>query len=117
MKAEAVVLESSELPAPERLSDDGLADEVRRAQREARRWDARYAALIAEAERRAMAHRHGYPSTTAWLMAMSGEPAQWCRSQVAIAASLEDMPGTKEAFASGSVSESRVRLLAHASMR
>jgi hypothetical protein len=47
-------------------------------------------------------------------MSLSGEPAPVCRSQIAVAAALEDMPETKEAFAAGEVSESRVRLLAQA---
>ena len=53
-------------------------------------------------------------TTTAWLMALSGEQAAVCRSQIAVASSLEGMPETKKAFAAGEVSESRVRLLAQA---
>ena len=53
-------------------------------------------------------------TTTAWLMALSGEQAAVCRSQIAVASSLEVMPETKKAFAAGEVSESRVRLLAQA---
>ena len=93
------------------MSDGGLADEFRRALRESRRWEARRAELLAEAERRGLPGREGYGSTTAWLMALSGEPAAVCRSQVAVAGALERMPQTREAFASGEVSESRVKLL------
>ena len=106
--------ESVGLSHPAGLSDDGLTGEVRRAERESRRWDARRAALIAEAERRGLARRQGYASTTAWLMAMSGDPAAVCRSRVAVAEALQEMPETRTAFASGEVSESRVRLLSQA---
>jgi hypothetical protein len=99
---------------PQGLSPAGLADGLRRLARLAARVEASRAAFIAEAERSAAAHQEGYPSTTAWLMALSGDPAAVCRSRVAVAASLEDMPKTKAAFAAGEVSESRVKLLAQA---
>ena len=102
------------LPAPKGLSNGGLADEVRRARREGSRWDAREAALIAEAEERQVARQEGYVSTTAWLAAVSGEPVPVCRSQVAVATALEAMPETRQAFAAGELSECRVRLLAQA---
>ena len=47
-------------------------------------------------------------------MALSGEPASTCRSQVAVAEALQEMPATREAFASGEISENRVRALAQA---
>ena len=102
------------LPVAVGLSDAGLADEYRRAHRERCRWDAREVELAAEAERREIARREGFVTTTAWLMALSGEQAAVCRSQIAVASSLEVMPETKKAFAAGEVSESRVRLLAQA---
>ncbi|MFH1330912.1 MAG: hypothetical protein ABIJ48_09725, partial [Actinomycetota bacterium] len=58
--------------------------------------------------------REGFGSTTAWVMAVSGDPAAVCRSRVAVAASLGGMPETRAAFAAGVVSEPRVRLLAQA---
>jgi hypothetical protein len=70
--------------------------------------------LAAEAERREIARREGFGSTTAWLVSLSGEPAAVCRSQIAVASSLEVMPETRKAFAAGELSESRVRLLAQA---
>jgi hypothetical protein len=96
------------------LSDGGLADEFRRALRESRRWEARRAELLAEAERRGVACREGYASTTAWLIALSGEPAGVCRSRMAVAAALKDLPQTRRAFTSGELCESRVKLLADA---
>ena len=78
----------------------------------AARVEAHRAEFICEAERCGAARREGFGSTTAWLMALSGDPAPVCRSRVAVAASLQEMPETKEAFAAGEVSESRVRLLA-----
>ena len=50
--------------------------------------DARRAAWLAEAERTDAAQREGFRSTTEWLMALSGEPAPTCRSQVAVAEAL-----------------------------
>jgi hypothetical protein len=61
----ALVTDRPGLPAAVSLSDGGLADEFRRALRESRRWEARQADLLAEAERRGVAHREGYASTTA----------------------------------------------------
>ncbi len=81
---------------------------------EARRWNARITVLIAVADKRDLARRHGYPSTSEWLMALSGDPASTCRSKVAVAAALQEMPATREAFAAGEVSESRVKALAQA---
>ncbi|MFH1329037.1 MAG: DUF222 domain-containing protein [Actinomycetota bacterium] len=94
------------------LSDGELTEELCRVQREASRLEAWRAELIAEADRRGLAGREGFGSTTAWLMAVSGDPAAVCRSRVAVAASLVEMPETRAAFASGVVSEPRVRLLA-----
>jgi hypothetical protein len=66
------------------------------------------------ADRRGIPGKRGFGSTTAWLMAVSGEPAAVCRSQIAVAESLQEMPETTKAFAAGEVSECRVRLLAQA---
>ncbi len=78
------------------------------------RADARRAAWIAEAERTDAARKEGFSSTTAWLAALSGEPVPVCRSQIAVAEALEEMPETRKAFAAGEVSESRVKVLAQA---
>jgi hypothetical protein len=108
------VVGSSDPEALLGLPDDGVTGELVRALREARRWNARITGLVAVAEKRDLARKQGYPSTTEWLMALSGEPASICRSKVAVAAALEEMPATREAFAAGEVSETRVRLLAQA---
>jgi hypothetical protein len=99
---------------PQGLPPAGLADVLRQLARLSARADACRAECIAEAERSDAARQEGFGSTTAWLMALSGEPAPVCRSRVAMAAALEEMPETKAAFAAGVVSESRVRLLAQA---
>jgi hypothetical protein len=99
---------------PQGLPPARLADLLRRISRLSARADACRAECIAEAERTGAARREGYGSTTAWLMAVEGEPARVCRSQVAVAAALREMPDTKAAFAAGEVSESRVRLLSQA---
>ena len=106
------MVESPGLPAAVGLSDGSLADELRRVQREASRLEARRAELIAEADRRGLPARHGYGSTTAWLVALSGDPAAVCRSRLGVAESLREMPETKAAFTAGDLPESRVRLLA-----
>jgi len=102
------------MPAPKSLSDDGLVTELGRTQRQRRRWEAHEAGLITEAERRGLPRRRGFPSTTAWLTAISGEPGSVCRRQVAVAEALQQMPETKKAFCAGEVSESKVRALAQA---
>lgn len=98
--------------AVQSLADDALADELCRLQGEIARLEAHRAQLIGEVERRDLARRRGFGSTTAWLMALSGDPGAVCRSRVALAASLQAMPATRAAFSAGRVSESRVRLLA-----
>jgi hypothetical protein len=91
-----------------------LADGVRQLSALKAQVVARRAQYVAQAERRGVARQQGYSSTTAWLMAVSGDPGSVCRSQVAVAAALQEMPETQQAFAAGTVSESRVRLLAQA---
>jgi len=96
---------------------DGLADEqveadLRELQRLGSRVEARRAELIAVADRRGIPGRRGFGSSTAWLMALSGDPAAVCRSRLGVATSLQTMPETRAAFAAGVVSECRVRLLA-----
>ena len=99
---------------PQGLPPAGLGDLLGRVSRLSARTDALRAECLAEAERTGAARQEGFVSTTAWLMSLSGEPAAVCRSQVAVAESLEVMPETKKAFAAGELSESRVRLLAQA---
>ncbi len=96
------------------LSDTELAEGLRQLGRLSSRVEARRAEFIAEADGRGVARRQGFGSTTAWLMAMSGDPAVVCRSRLAVATSLQEMPATRVAFAAGEVSEPRVRLLAEA---
>ena len=103
------------LAAPsEGLAPAALGDLLRRLGRVRSRADAHRAEAIAEAERVGAARAEGFASTTAWLAALSGEPVPICRSQVAVASALEEMPATREAFAAGVVSESRVKVLAQA---
>lgn len=96
------------------MRDSELADGLRQLGRLAARVEARRAELVAEADRRGLARREGFGSTTAWLMALSGDPAAICRSRLAVATSLREMPATRAAFAAGEMPESRVRLLAEA---
>ncbi|MFH1329958.1 MAG: DUF222 domain-containing protein [Actinomycetota bacterium] len=92
----------------------GLGDGVRQLDALEAQVVARRAEFLAAVERRGVARQEGYGSATAWLMAVSGDPAAVCRSRVAVAASLQEMPETRAAFAAGEVSECRVRLLAQA---
>ncbi|MBN2114339.1 MAG: hypothetical protein JW785_09455, partial [Acidimicrobiia bacterium] len=71
-----------------------MAGELVTALWESRRWNARVTGLVTVAEKRDLARKQGYPSTTEWLMALSGEPAGACRSKVAVAEALERMPET-----------------------
>jgi len=99
---------------PKGLTPAGLADGLRRIAELTARADACRAEYIAEAERVGAARAQGFPSTTAWLAAISGEPVPTCRSQVAVASALEEMPATRKAFAAGDLPESRVKALAQA---
>lgn len=96
------------------LSDTELGEGLRRLGRLAARVEARRAEFLAEADRRGLARRQGYASTTAWLIALSGDPAPVCRSRLSVAASLQEMPQTRAAFTAGEIPETRVRLLAQA---
>jgi hypothetical protein len=108
------VLEPSASDVFDGLPDDRVTGELVTALGEARRWNARITGLVAVAEKRDLARKQGYPSTTEWLMALSGEPASVCRSKIAVAEALADMPETRTAFTAGDLSESRVKVLAQA---
>jgi len=98
----------------EGLPPAGLADLLRRLGQVRSRADAHRATVIAEAERTDAARKEGFRTTTEWLAALTGESVPVARSQVAVAEALEEMPATREAFAAGEVSESRVKVLAQA---
>jgi len=99
------------------LSDEEVEDGLRSLQRLACRVEARRDELIGEAYRRGIPGRRGFGTATAWLMALSGDPAAVCRSRLGVATSLQEMPETRAAFAAAVMSESRVRLLAEAQER
>ena len=94
------------------LSDGGLVEELLEVRRQVACLEARSAALLAEVERRGIPAEEGFGSATRWLMARTGDPAGLCAGRVQVARSLRHMPRTREAFASGDLSEPRVRLLA-----
>jgi hypothetical protein len=100
--------------SPRGLVPAELGHLLREIGRVSARADARRSEAIAEAERSDAARQEGFTSTTAWLSSLTGEPAPICRSQIAVAEALEQMPETREAFGAGEVSESRVKLLAQA---
>jgi hypothetical protein len=97
-----------------RLSNAEVAEDLRRLHRLASRVEARRAELIAEADRRGIPQEKGFGSTTAWLIALTGDPPAVCRSRLAVAMSLQQMPESRTAFAAGEMAEPRVRLLAEA---
>ena len=96
------------------LPPTGLADGLRDLNALEAQVVARRADYLAQAERRQVARQEGYSSTTAWLVAVSGDPGSVCCGRVAVAAALQEMPETRKAFAAGVVSECRVKLLAQA---
>jgi hypothetical protein len=99
---------------PKGLPPEGLADLLRRLHQVSSKADAGQAEVIAEAERTHAAEKQGFRSITEWLGAVTGEPVQIARSQVAVAEALGQMPETRKAFANGDMSASRVRVLAQA---
>jgi len=112
LPAEAV--DPPEAGAIERLADDELEQEVRRLARLRAQIDARSAAVVAEGDRRGVPQTRGFGSPTAWLVALTGDPAAVCRSRLRVALALRYMDHTRQAFAAGDLSECRVRLLADA---
>jgi len=89
-----------------------VARELRRLRRMITRLEAREAELIESAARRGIPQEDGFGSATGWLVALTGDPPPVCRSRFAVARALREMPVTRAAFASGDLSEPRVRLLA-----
>ncbi|MBN2112884.1 MAG: DUF222 domain-containing protein [Acidimicrobiia bacterium] len=96
------------------LTDAEMTPEVQRLDRLMSRAQARKANVVAAAHRRGVPQAEGFGSTTAWLIAVTGEPPAVCRSRVRVALALQHMPQTTQAFACGDVSEPRVRLLVEA---
>jgi len=91
-----------------------LREELRGLRRRMARLEARSAELVESAARRGFPQEEGFGSATGWLVALTGDPPAVCRSRVAVARALRQMPLTREAFTSGDLSEPRVRLLAQA---
>jgi hypothetical protein len=100
-----------EFECPPTLSDRGLVEELLGVRRRVAALEARFAALLVEIERRGLPQEEGFGSATGWLVARTGDPAPVCRSRVGVARALQDMPLTRAAFASGDLSEPRLRLL------
>jgi len=96
------------------LSDDLVTAGLQALRKVAAHIEAVGSLLLAEAEKRGIPAVEGYGSTTAWLVAESGDPPGVCRSRVRTARHLRHMPATRSAFLAGEVGESRVRLLVEA---
>lgn len=93
------------------LGDSAVVEELRRVRCLITRLEARSAELVDAVARRGIPEAEGFGSATGWLIALTGEPASVCRFRVGVARALRSMPITREAFASGELSEARVRLL------
>jgi uncharacterized protein DUF222/HNH endonuclease len=76
--------------------------------------EARRLRLLAEIGRRSTFARDGHLSATSWLAARYRVAFPHAAQQVKTAAALEDMPGTREALASGELSSSAVASLVSA---
>jgi len=96
------------------LSDELVTAGLQVLRKVAARIEAVGSLLLAEAEKRGISVADGYGSTTAWLIAGSGDPPGVCRSRVRTARHLRHMPATRSAFLAGEVGEPRVRLLVEA---
>jgi len=88
-----------------------VSEELSRTRRHISSLEADAARLIVAAEQQGIPEAEGFGSTVAWLVDLTGEPAYVCRAQVAVARALRHMPLTMQAFSSGRLSVSRVRLL------
>jgi len=96
------------------LSDAEVVPELQRLDRLVARAQARAARVIAMAHRRGLPRAQGFGSSTAWLIATTGQPPAVCRSRVRVSLALRHMAATAQAFTAGDLSEPRVRLLVEA---
>ncbi|MBU1228223.1 MAG: HNH endonuclease [Actinobacteria bacterium] len=114
LAAEVIPVGFDPWPAAEALDDRMLVEEIVALGEEISRLQAVLASRVSEADRRGLPVADGFGSTTGWLMSLSGDPAEVCRSRVRTARGLRHMPHTRRAFCDGRLSEPRVRALVEA---
>src|SRR5918995_7004912 len=96
------------------LSNDQLIVDIDEVERATRQLETIRARRLAELERRRVWSRDGHLSLTSWLASRHGVAPAAAAGHVGMARALEAMPVAAEALASGDVSSSAIRLLAHA---
>ena len=93
------------------LSDDELESSLVRGTSEQSAYLAWWLSVLAEFDRREVWRAAGFVSCVAWLMARCGSSGRTARDHVAVAHRLESAPLTRQAFAKGQLSYSKVRAL------
>lgn len=98
----------------ERLSDDGLRDRVRSLRRLEGQTAAAMAAAVRMLTTRGATRADGASSATAWLRSHTGRSARAASRMARLASSLDDMPATAAALATGRISAESADALVHA---
>lgn len=103
------------LPAePERLSDVELVTAVIEGRTTVDATTARWVLLLGEFDRRSLWLADGAASATAWLRRECRINAPTSTNLVTVARALRDLPATREAFTTGTISFDHVRAIAPA---
>ncbi|HEX5335135.1 MAG TPA: DUF222 domain-containing protein, partial [Propionicimonas sp.] len=98
---------------PWRLTDKGLLAELERTQLAATRQQARWLALLAEAERREVTLRQVGLPTAGWLADHNSHWARSARDEVRLAVRLDAQPRVAEALAEGALSLEQAKVIVH----
>lgn len=98
---------------PWRLTDKRLLSELEEAQLQATRAQARWLALLAEAERREVTQRRLGLPTAGWLTDRNTHWARSARDEVRLAVRLDAQPIVAGALAAGRVSLEQARVIVH----
>jgi hypothetical protein len=98
---------------PWRLTDKRLLTELERTQLAATRQQARWLALLAEAERREVTLRHVGLPTAGWLADRNSHWARSAREEVRLAVRLDAQPRVAEAMAEGALSLEQAKVIVH----
>lgn len=98
---------------PWRLTDKRLLNELERTQLRATREQARWLALLAEAERREVTLRQLGLPTAGWLADRNSHWARSAREEVRFAVRVDEQPQVAEALAQGQLSLEQARVIVH----
>jgi len=98
---------------PWRLTDKGLLTELERTQLAATRQQARWLALLAEAERREVTLREVGLPTAGWLADRNSHWARSAREEVRLAVRLDAQPRVAEAMAEGALSLEQAKVIVY----